>query len=278
MPTPVYLQKNFNFRNSCKLRGFVPPKNHVPYSCFMKGIVASCPHYFSKWRLSEDCSDGSASWVYHPSSNTVYRNSHCAICNLGDELLRTSLNSFTKLSSVDVVEMLGVTEYKHELIVVDQSTEDCCRPIRDNQCNKISPAYSIRRSRRRNQNSDKIHLRSFCQIANATISKSLPLPLTSPATHQAPSLQDYKEWFLANRPKPVQHVFDSLENKYYDSRDESYESSYGSSYESEVLTDSFMFHGNLILCANRTLQDSNSSTTYMDLLLTSSGLSVSSLN
>ena len=55
--------------------------------------MSSCPPYFKNWKLSRDCKEAVSSWIYY--NDTIYRNSYCAICHLGDEIIKSSTRALS---------------------------------------------------------------------------------------------------------------------------------------------------------------------------------------
>ena len=53
------------------------------------GFISTCPPHLSDWAIANDCKTGPVSTVFY--KNSTYRNSYCAICNLGDEVIDTTL-------------------------------------------------------------------------------------------------------------------------------------------------------------------------------------------
>lgn len=90
--------------NDCKFMGFVHPRplpsDHL---CLVTGVVSTCPPRFDGWQLKDDCESGNNAWVYYrdtsdqlsairnPQLSAVYKNSHCAICNMDDNITNASL-------------------------------------------------------------------------------------------------------------------------------------------------------------------------------------------
>lgn len=85
------------FSDKCEFVRFTPGYNDVSrlYPCFPDGIISTCRADFNGWRLKEDCESGENAWIYHRDQKgsllTVYKNSHCAICNMGDSITEASL-------------------------------------------------------------------------------------------------------------------------------------------------------------------------------------------
>ena len=83
-------------RESCNFRAYQHPTTEdrvEPYWCYQKAIVSSCPSYFKNWKLSRDCKEAVSSWIYY--NDTIYRNSYCAICHLGDEIIQSSTETLS---------------------------------------------------------------------------------------------------------------------------------------------------------------------------------------
>ena len=88
---PVLKINQLICRESCNFRAYQHPTTEdrvEPYWCYQKPIVSSCPSYFMNWKLSRDCKEAVSSWIYY--NNTIYRNSYCAICHLGDDIIQSS--------------------------------------------------------------------------------------------------------------------------------------------------------------------------------------------
>lgn len=122
------------FRDTCDLASFLPPAGVTHYWCY-KNLISDCPPEFEDWRVGRQCREGVSSWVYY-GNDTVYRNSYCAICNLGDEIIKTRLEQLE-----DVVGSIRwlygyVIKYEKDIIVakeksqrkldVDLNNNTCC--------------------------------------------------------------------------------------------------------------------------------------------------------
>ena len=100
----------------------------------MTGIVSECPDYFSGWKISEDCAQGPVSWVN--SKGAEYRNSYCAICNLGDQIIDASfMHHNDDWYSQIYLEITAPTAVNLGAVTLDMTNNECCW---DGDCQKNS--------------------------------------------------------------------------------------------------------------------------------------------
>ena len=97
-----------------------------------QGFISTCPPHLSDWAIANDCKTGPVSTVFY--QNSTYRNSYCAICNLGDEVINTTLlgnypqNWMLKGAEENFVHRL--TEKMNRPIALFEKQDDkvnCCR-------------------------------------------------------------------------------------------------------------------------------------------------------
>ena len=107
------------------------------------GFISTCPSYFDDWVISKDCESGPVSVVYY--GDLTYRNSYCAICNLGDAILNSTLignlptNQDLTHNEVDFVyELNDLTKGNIILFETQPMTDErpeggvkCCRMCND---------------------------------------------------------------------------------------------------------------------------------------------------
>ena len=174
----------------CRLVGFQPPKKDAkilhPYSCFREGIISTCPSQFSDWKLREHCEEGDNSWVYHTDKNgklRTYRNSYCAVCNLGDEIRNASINrpqiellstSLRQAEQAFVNKTITAEKIIRARVFIDYSSDKCIfegkeyrrgsttdEDFNSNKSTQIDPFITFQRNM--NINTSIIRLTEICR-------------------------------------------------------------------------------------------------------------------
>ena len=102
--------------------------------------MSSCPSYFKNWKLSRDCKEAVSSWIYY--NDTIYRNSFCAICNLGDEITQSSTEG---ISDTDPLMRDLVRDYL-QYVLPEPIWEDIGRVELDVNSNTCSYYYQTTNS------------------------------------------------------------------------------------------------------------------------------------
>ena len=120
MPGYQFIYFVTSFREMCSFQEYIPEDNTPGYRCLTEGIVSQCPTYFDNWKLKSDCVNGQSSWVYY--RDAVFKNAYCAICNLGDDILKADVTR----------DELMHDKYfqRYNIVILDLSNHECCN--RDN--------------------------------------------------------------------------------------------------------------------------------------------------
>lgn len=116
---------------SCRFKSYTPPYQQTDYfyPCDFEGgmeLVSSCPELYTSWKLSNDCEESPEFLVY--SSFYVYRNSYCAICNLGDFIADADINPPPIPSSLKLAQYIPeLTQSDTEYIIrMSYQLKHCC--------------------------------------------------------------------------------------------------------------------------------------------------------
>lgn len=136
MVEPYNILNVIYFGYSCTFESYTPPfqRREYLYPCMRDVYVryfSTCPASYSKWKLSKDCDESSVSLVYWNPWNfltSVYKNSYCAICHLGDSIRFAETNTPVPSSLELITDIPQRRTNYHYIIPIRFSYESrrCC--------------------------------------------------------------------------------------------------------------------------------------------------------
>ncbi|XP_067949541.1 uncharacterized protein [Watersipora subatra] len=143
---------NGKVTGECSFHMYILPTQHADIFCpciLGTTFISSCPDMFKGWRLDQDCRKKPASFVYFGYS--TYRNSYCAICNLGDTLYLSTISpaeaypSRTRFGTSFPAD-IGEVGYLIHRVQFSYDSKSCCSKCKTDVSEQCQPITNLTNS------------------------------------------------------------------------------------------------------------------------------------